>query len=60
MEVTLFEKSSALGGVVRQVIPEFRIPSDAIDKDAALLETRGVNIFLNSEIPDMSMLKNGG
>ena len=60
MEVTLFEKSSALGGVVRQVIPEFRIPSDAIDKDAALLEKMGVNIFLNSEITDISMLKNAG
>lgn len=60
MEVTLFEKDAALGGVVRRVIPEFRIPSEAIDKDAALLEKMGVNIFLNSEITDISMLKNAG
>lgn len=58
MEVTLFEKSNALGGVVRHVIPEFRIPGSAIDKDAALLEKMGVNICLNSEIGDISMLKN--
>ena len=58
MEVTLFEKNNALGGVVRHVIPEFRIPGSAIDRDAALLEKMGVNIFLNSEISDISMLKN--
>ena len=51
-------KMTALGGVVRHVIPEFRIPGSAIDKDAALLEKMGVNICLNSEISDISMLKN--
>jgi len=60
MDVTLFEKSGALGGVVRHVIPGFRIPENAIDKDAALLEKLGVNIYLNSEITDISMLKNAG
>ena len=60
MDVTLFEKSGALGGVVRHVIPGFRIPGSAIDKDAALLEKLGVNICLNSEITDITMLKNAG
>ncbi len=60
MEVTLFEKNDALGGVVRHVIPEFRIPSDSIDKDAALLEKMGVNICLNTEIKEIDMLKNAG
>ena len=60
MDVTLFEKRGALGGVVRHVIPGFRIPESAIDKDAALLEKLGVNIYLNSEITDISMLKNAG
>ncbi len=60
MEVTLFEKNDALGGVVRHVIPEFRIPSDSIDKDAALLEKTGVNICLNTEITEIDMLKNAG
>ena len=44
METTLFEKTDRLGGVVRHVIPEFRIPAEAIDKDAALLEKTGVQI----------------
>ena len=60
MEVTLFEKTDTLGGVVRHVIPEFRIPKDAVDKDAALLEKMGVNICYNSEITDIAMLKNAG
>lgn len=60
MEVTLFEKTGALGGVVRNVIPEFRIPAEAIDKDAALLEKMGVTVSLNTEIRDLDMLKNAG
>ena len=60
METTLFEKTDALGGVVRHVIPGFRISDSAIDKDAALLEKMGVNICLNTEITDLDMLKNAG
>ena len=60
METTLFEKTDKLGGVVRHVIPEFRIPAEAIDKDAVLLEKTGVQIYLNSEITDLDMLKNAG
>lgn len=60
MEVTLFEKNDALGGVVRHVIPEFRIETAAIEKDAALLEKLGVNMCLNTEVTDISSLKNEG
>ena len=60
METTLFEKTDALGGVVRHVIPGFRISDSAIDKDAALLEKMGVNICFNTEITDLDMLKNAG
>lgn len=60
METTLFEKTGALGGVVRHVIPGFRISNEAIEKDAALLEKLGVNICLNTEITDLDMLKNAG
>lgn len=60
VEVTLFEKTGALGGVVRHVIPGFRISEDAIEKDASLLEKMGVNVCLNSEITEIGMLKNAG
>ncbi len=48
--VTLFEKSGSLGGVVRHVIPAFRIPDSDIDQDIRLLEKAGVTIHLNTEI----------
>lgn len=60
MEVTLFEKGDALGGVVQHVIPEFRISSEAIKKDAALLEKLGVNVCLNTEVTDVNALKAEG
>ena len=44
--VTLFEKADRLGGIVRQVIPAFRISDEAIDKDVALMEKMGVEVKL--------------
>lgn len=58
--VTLFEKSDRLGGIVRQVIPSFRITEDAIDKDAALVEKMGAEIRLNTEAPSVQELKSQG
>ena len=58
--VTLFEKRDSLGGVVRYVIPEFRIPSASIDKDVALMEKMGVEVKLNQEIKTIASLKEMG
>ncbi len=58
--VTLFEKRAKLGGVVRYVIPEFRIGSDAIDNDARILETMGVEIRTNTEAPKADTLFSEG
>ena len=60
MAVTLLEKTGALGGVVRHVIPSFRISSEAIDKDAALLEKMGVDICLHTEADSVEKLKEQG
>ena len=59
-KVTLYEKRDALGGVVRYVIPEFRIPSGSIDKDVALMEKMGVTVKLNQEIKTIASLKEMG
>jgi len=48
--VTLFEKRDSLGGIVRHVIPEFRIPDSAIDNDIALIKATGVEIKLDTDI----------
>ncbi|MBQ2770023.1 MAG: putative selenate reductase subunit YgfK, partial [Clostridia bacterium] len=60
MEVTLFEQRDRLGGIVRHVIPEFRISSETIDLDEALLAKAGVEIKLNTPAPALSDLKAAG
>ncbi|MBQ7501364.1 putative selenate reductase subunit YgfK [bacterium] len=58
--VTLFEKTSRLGGIVSWVIPEFRIPECFIKRDIALLEATGCEIKLNAEAPALKDLKAQG
>lgn len=58
--VTLFEQTGALGGVVRHVIPVFRIGDDVIDADGALLEKVGVDIRLHTGAPDAARLRAQG
>ena len=55
--VTIFERADCLGGVVRQVIPAWRISDDAIDKDVALMFKMGVEVKLNTEAPSVAELK---
>lgn len=59
-KVSLFEKRESLGGIVRHVIPEFRISSDAIDKDIALILAMGVDVHLNTEVTCIDALKEQG
>lgn len=44
-DVTIFEKEKKLGGVVRNIIPDFRISDDAIDHDIEFIEKLGVKII---------------
>lgn len=55
-EVTLFEKRESLGGVVRHVIPGFRIPDETIDGDERLLKAMNVTVKLNTEINSAGQL----
>ncbi len=41
-EVTVVEKEQQAGGVVRNVIPDFRLPQHAIDRDVELIQRHGV------------------
>lgn len=59
-DVTIFEQHGALGGTVRHIIPEFRIASSSLDKDAAILEKLGVNIKVNTKIESVEALKAEG
>ena len=59
-DVTIFEKKEVLGGVVRHVIPEFRISTEDVMKDVAFLERLGVHIEVNSHIGSIQEVKDRG
>ena len=40
--VTVFEKQKQAGGLVQNVIPQFRLPQEAIDKDVEFIKNLGV------------------
>lgn len=60
VSVTVFEKEEKLGGVIRYVIPGFRISEDAIDKDISFIEKMGVEIRTNTEITSVADVKAQG
>ncbi|MCL2033438.1 MAG: putative selenate reductase subunit YgfK [Oscillospiraceae bacterium] len=59
-QVTIFEKRDTLGGIVRHVIPGFRIGDEAIEKDIALMKALGVEIVTGREIKSIEELKGEG
>ena len=58
--VTVFERKEQLGGVVRNVIPEFRIGADSIDKDVELCKAYGAEFKLGAEVTSVKALKAEG
>lgn len=57
MKVTLFEKEARMGGVVRNVIPGFRISHEAIDKDVEIVAAMGVEMVNNRKVSSVEELK---
>ena len=56
--VTLYEKEDSLGGVVKHVIPGFRISDEAIAHDLALVTAYGAKVLqLNTKIENLDSLK---
>ncbi len=60
IEVTVFERDSHVGGIVRNVIPEFRISESAIENDVKLVEKMGAKILTNTVAPSVKELKAQG
>ena len=56
----VYEKEEKAGGIVRNVIPAFRISDEAIDRDIALIERMGANIHTATPAPNLSVLKAQG
>lgn len=57
VEVTLFEQKDSLGGVVRHVIPGFRISDEAIANDAKLVTAYGAEVRLNTKVESIAELQ---
>ena len=57
MDVTIFTASSSLGGVVKSVIPSFRIAPENIDADVEFVKKLGVIIKTNTRINNLDELK---
>lgn len=56
-QVRVLEKDEKFGGVVRNIIPGFRIGEEAIEKDVALIRAMGVELAGGVEIQDLHELK---
>jgi len=48
--VTIFEKHGVLGGMMRIGIPEYRLPTEIIDRDIQNILDYGIDVRLNSHI----------
>lgn len=55
-DVTIFEKSSATGGVVKWNIPSYRVAEEAIQADLKNLTDLGVNVRYDEKITDVNAL----
>lgn len=60
VQATVFEKQDSLGGIVRHIIPDFRIAAEAIDNDVALVKSMGAEFRLGAEAPSVEELKRQG
>lgn len=49
-EVDIFEAESVAGGVLAYGIPEYRLPSEVIQREIEEIKKAGVNILLNTEV----------
>jgi NADPH-dependent glutamate synthase beta subunit-like oxidoreductase/ferredoxin len=55
-EVTIFEKQSEPGGLMRTNIPAFRLPTEVLSEEIHMITDRGVDLRLNEPITSMKEL----
>ena len=58
--VTVFERAEKPGGIVENVIPAFRIPEEAIEKDVALAVRMGAEFVCGKPAPALAELSEAG
>ncbi len=60
MEVSVFEKEDGPGGVIRNVLPAFRMPPDQIAKDMDFIKMHGVDFHFGVKDATIEGLKKQG
>lgn len=60
LPVTIFDRSQELGGIVRNIVPSFRVPSEVVEKDVQLVEKMGVKFVTGKDAPSIEELKKQG
>ena len=60
-KVTIFDREAQAGGTVQHVIPEFRLPQQALTRDIEFIQKHGVTFEFNSprELSVEALKKNG-
>ena len=48
--VTVFEMHDVIGGMLREVIPEYRLPTDIIERDIQNILDYGIDVKLNTAV----------
>jgi len=51
-QVTIFEASNTLGGMLRTAIPEYRLPKDVLRKEAEFVLSLGIDVKFNSPLTE--------
>jgi putative selenate reductase len=59
-EVHVFEREKEPGGIVRYLLPGFRIPAGAVEKDVALVKEMGAHFHFGHKAGSVSELKAEG
>ncbi|HKL58936.1 MAG TPA: FAD-dependent oxidoreductase, partial [Sphaerochaeta sp.] len=54
-DTTVFEREESAGGVVRHVIPGFRLPVEAIENDVAFIKAHGVDFHFGVSSDDITI-----
>ncbi|MBN1769791.1 MAG: FAD-dependent oxidoreductase, partial [Deltaproteobacteria bacterium] len=58
--VTVFEAAERAGGMVRRVIPAFRLPEEVVDFEVGVVARLGVQFRLGTAVTDLAALRDQG
>ena len=56
-KVTIFEKDKKPGGYLRYGIPEYRLPTEVVEKEIKRIQKLGVEIICDHKVEDLEALK---